>query len=114
MTYQTQLLLSKVIISLAALLVVALVALGERLDQVLVFWLISLPILFYLLWGKLHGTGRSVRIVGYLGLAYCISCFTASGHEPFSFVIGLSILFLIGTIASIKRANLVKENSKVS
>lgn len=40
--------------------------------------LLALPVLLYLLWGKLHGTGRSIRIVAFLSLAYIGSFFVAS------------------------------------
>ena len=40
--------------------------------------LLALPVFLYLLWGKLHGTGRSIRIVAFLSLAYIGSFFVAS------------------------------------
>ena len=114
MTYAKRLLISKLMISLAALLVVVPLGAGIGFDQIQLFWLMSLPVFFYQLWGKLHGTGRSVRTVGFLGLAYCASYFATSVIEPFSFIVGLSILFAIGTLTSIKRAGLAKENSEIS
>ena len=86
MTYAARLNLSKILLSLAILLVLLPAAKMGAADRVDIFWLISLPVFFYLLWGKLHGTGRSVRIVGYLGLAYAASYFATSGTEVFSFI----------------------------
>lgn len=52
---------------------------------------IAFPILMYVLWGKLHGTGRSVRLVAFLGMAYALGFFVtgamrekidAALHDP--------------------------------
>lgn len=50
--------------------------------------LLGLPILLYLLWGKLHSTGRSIRVVAFLSLAYIGSFFVASSMSG---VIGPSV-----------------------
>lgn len=41
------------------------------------YHVLALPVLLYVLWSKLHGTGRSVRLVGFLGLAQTGSFFVA-------------------------------------
>ncbi|MGV6800484.1 MAG: hypothetical protein ACWA5L_01010 [bacterium] len=70
--------------------------------------LLILPILLYLLWGGLHGTGRSVRVANMIALAYYVSAFL-----PFIFlqnyfdvtnaVTNISILgLLVSTLLSIR------------
>ena len=85
---------------------------------------IAFPILMYLLWGNLHGTGRSVRVVAFLGMAYALGFFVTatfgekfgaqlhdSSHEhppyggdgEFSIMIISFALLCIGVLFSIKR-----------
>lgn len=44
--------------------------------------LIALPVLLFALWSKLHGSGRSVRLVAFLGLAYTLGFFAAAAMTP--------------------------------
>lgn len=39
--------------------------------------LFYLPVILYLIWGKLHGTGRSVRVAAFLGMGYMAAFFVA-------------------------------------
>jgi len=71
MTYQKKLLISKILVSLG-LCVFAIVPLSLSLavNHMVLGHLIALPIMLWAIWGKkLHGTGRSVRLMAYLGLA---------------------------------------------
>ena len=48
--------------------------------QFVINWLLSshlfcLPLIFYLVWSSLHGTGRSVRMAAYFGMAYTVAFF---------------------------------------
>lgn len=94
MTYARKLLISKIILTACVLfygLVPALVDFGAshigsnawtsharfHLSWTLISNVIALPVLLVVLWSKLHGTGRSVRLVGFLGLAYTLGFFAA-------------------------------------
>lgn len=44
---------------------------------------IALPVLLFALWSKLHGSGRSVRLVAFLGLAYTLGFFAAAALTPY-------------------------------
>ena len=48
-----------------------------HLSWALITNLIAMPVLLVVLWSKLHGTGRSVRLVGFLSLAYTLGFFVA-------------------------------------
>ncbi len=87
----------------------------------------ALPILLFAIWSKLHGTGRSVRLVAFLGMAYTLgfaiagafrgkygSNFHDPGHEHLvlgvdgnlistSFIFGL---LFIGVLLSIRPKNI--------
>lgn len=93
-TYKYRLVISKVIVTLCWIalavppFIVTISSAGTVSStwhpqaQFLVAWfLIShglyLPILLYLIWGKLHGTGRSVRVAAFLGMAYTAAFFVA-------------------------------------
>lgn len=102
MTYKSRLIISKLIIGAAALLNLLPLWQGSA-DRAAWFWCISLPVLFYLLWGGLHGTGRSVRTVGYLGMAYGISHYFAGVPVDRLLNSGLIALFALGIIISIRR-----------
>jgi len=71
--------------------------------QAQIFWIICLPIIAFLLWGSLHGTGRSVRMAGYLGLAYVASLVLA-GQVFGLFEIIVMAGFIVGCAISIRRA----------
>jgi len=102
MTYEKRLLLSKAIISLTALLVAWPLVSGGDYDRGVVFWTNSLPVFAYIMWGDLHGTGRSVRLVGLLGLAYAASlAITGSVYEP-AFLAVLLTGFTAGSLLSVK------------
>ena len=84
--------------------------------------LFAWPVLLFALWSKLHGTGRSVRLVAFLGMASMAGFFTASAfvmksgptfqdtfyvlYDINTFVtFGLVFALLaIGSILSIRRA----------
>ena len=114
MTYKTRLNFAKFIVAIAALLMLLPLLMGKAIDRMDIFWLICLPVFSYLLWGGLHGTGRSVRTVGFLGLAFGISYFATSAAPLFSSIGLATLLFLVGTVSSIKRAQNVTESSKAS
>lgn len=45
--------------------------------------ILAFPVLMYVVWGALHGTGRSVRLVAFLGMAYTLGFMVAGamrGH----------------------------------
>jgi hypothetical protein len=84
----------------------------------------ALPVLLYVLWGKLHGTGRSVRLVGFLGMAYTLGFFITAAmrdkldaalHDPghAHLIFGLDenlvmnlfvfVLLAAGVLLSVKR-----------
>ncbi|MBL4869533.1 MAG: hypothetical protein JKX72_01130 [Robiginitomaculum sp.] len=88
--------------------------------------LIALPIMLFAIWSKLHGTGRSVRFVAFLGMAYTLGFYVANalsgkygtalhddGHEHLVLgvdgnLISTSVifcLFLLGAIISIRPKN---------
>ncbi len=73
MTYTKRLNLAKFLMMLTAGLCLVPAMISGIWDQAQIFWIICLPIIAFLLWGSLHGTGRSVRMAGYLGLAYLAS-----------------------------------------
>jgi len=94
-----------------------------HLSWTLSYHLLALPVLLYVLWSKLHGTGRSVRLVALLGLAYTGSFYVALflrghlnsdlhdiGHEHLifgfdgnSFVVTLNfVILVVATILSLK------------
>lgn len=95
MTYTRKLLLSKLIITFCILfyaIVPVLVDFGPshiassdwtpharfHLSWSLIASVMALPVLLVALWSKLHGTGRSVRLVAFLGMAYTGAFFVAS------------------------------------
>ena len=49
-----------------------------HLSWALIANIIAMPILLFAVWSKLHGTGRSVRLVAFLGLAYTLGFFIAA------------------------------------
>ena len=87
----------------------------------------ALPIFLFAIWSKLHGSGRSVRLVAFLGMAYTLgfgvaglfrgkfgSDFHDPGHEHLIFgadgnLITMSIIFgllSIGVLLSIRPKNI--------
>lgn len=142
MNYARKLLLSKIIITLCwvAMVVPPIIftffgGSNGRVSEVaakptfLLSWLLIahalyLPVLFYLLWGKLHGTGRSVRAVAFLGMGYAAAFFVAfslrgrlksdelssahfdalldqGSHSGFS--AGVLVLLVLATLLSVKK-----------
>ena len=102
MTYQTRLQISKFVVGGAALLA-AYPLLNGDVDRAVWFWALCLPIFAFVLFGSLHGTGRSVRTVGYLGLAYTISFVFATIAVPRALYWALLILFTAGIVMSIRK-----------
>jgi len=102
MAYETRLRIAKFILAAAVFACVILAHTSRLWEQAQIFWLIILPVLLYLLWGALHGTGRSARIVGLLGMAYCVSDVLTSNSGISTPILGIFALFFLGTIASIK------------
>lgn len=99
MTYTRRLRLAKIIVTLCVIfysVVPVIVDFGTshvgssawspharfHLSWSLVTNLMALPVLLFVLWSKLHGTGRSVRLVAFLGLAYSVGFFVASALRP--------------------------------
>jgi len=104
MPYQVRLQISKCIIGAAALLAAYPLLSGE-VDRAVWFWTLCLPIFAFLLFGSLHGTGRSVRTVGYIGLAYTISFVFADIPVWQGLYWVLMVLFLAGILVSIRRSS---------
>jgi len=142
MTYTTKLLIAKILItiglSLYALLPFVIDFGGSHIASVdwspharfHLTWVLfgnvmALPVLLFAIWSKLHGTGRSVRLVAFLGMAYTLGFFVAAslrgrlgsdlhdaGHEHL--VLGLDgnlistglifAMLLLGVFFSIKRS----------
>ena len=102
MAYETRLRIAKLILMAGIFACIVLAHISVQWGQAQIFWLLILPVLIYLLWGGLHGTGRSARIVGYLGMAYCVSGVLASQSGISAPEPGVFTLFLLGALASIK------------
>lgn len=76
---------------------------------------LAFPVLIYVIWGKLHGTGRSVRLVAFLGMAYAIGHFIsfvqAGTRDPECFKPVYAAIFAVLAIAvflSMKRGTPTK------
>jgi len=93
-TYEKKLLVAKILVTISLLsysILPILIDFGDshiastewtphgrfHLSWTLMNHLLALPVLLYVLWSKLHGTGRSLRVVALLGLAYTGSFFVA-------------------------------------
>lgn len=94
MSYENRLLSSKIMMSFMVVIGAWPLISGAGSDRADLVWVMSLPILAYLLWGGLHGTGRSVRMVGFLGLVYAASFFVSE-----TVYTGLFPLFLLAGFA---------------
>ena len=98
MTYEKKLLASKILITLGlstAALIPLMVDFGPshiaseqwppharfHLTWALLGNLFALPILLFAVWSGLHGTGRSVRLAAFLGMASMAGFFTASAFR---------------------------------
>jgi len=141
MTYTNKLLTAKILIttalSLYALLPLAIDFGGSHiasvdwspharfhLSWVLFGNLMALPVLLFAIWSKLHGTGRSVRLVAFLGMAHALGFFIAAsvrgklgadlhdpGHEHLVLgidgnLVSTGLIFsmlLLGVVLSIRR-----------
>jgi len=102
MSYEKRLLAAKAILTATAIAAAWPLVIGSFYDRGVVIWTISLPIFAYLLWGNVHGTGRSVRMMGLLGLAYATSfLMTGAGDGPL-FPALLSAGFIIGTVLTLR------------
>ncbi len=90
MNYEKKLLIAKILVSVGlCLFVLITLALGFGANQMSsgqYGHLIALPIMLWVIWGKkLHGTGRSVRLMAYLGLAFTTGFYmSAVSHLKFS------------------------------
>ncbi len=95
MTYARRLLLAKILITICVLnytIVPLFVDFGPshiasehwtphgkfHMSWILIYHLMTLPVLLFVVWSKLHGSGRSVRLVAYLSLAHVGSFFAAA------------------------------------
>ena len=131
MTYDKKLLVAKVLVSVGLCVFVLIpltLGLGaSHMSSGQYGHLIALPIMLWVIWGtKLHGTGRSVRLMAYLGLAFTTGFYMSaashlksganshiSGHE--NMMLGMNsnvvfagvvfILLLSGVIISIRRGS---------
>ena len=109
MDYSRKLLISKILITVATAVYLTLPVLtnynGDIFGNLLAF-----PILMYAVWGKLHGTGRSVRLVAFLGMAYAVGYFISvvlrvNGTLP-TYLPSVTLIFTLltlGVLFSIKR-----------
>ncbi len=83
MIYEKKLLLAKILVSVG-LCVFVLVPIGfglgaNHMPSVQYGHLIALPIMLWAIWGrKLHGTGRSVRLMAFIGIAFTLGFFIAA------------------------------------
>jgi len=111
MDYQRKLIIAKSIVSVTAVLAAWPLVVGDPVDRAVVVWTISLPVFAFLLWGNLHGTGRSVRIMSLLGLTYSISfLILGMGTGPFLPSL-LAFGFTLGFLMSIKLRSSSKQDS---
>lgn len=102
MTYAKKLTAAKILVSLGLCLYVVMsftVDIGN---------LMALPIMLWVVWGtKLHGTGRSVRLMAYLGLAFTMGFYISptsrahidSGHEHL--IMGVDVNLVLTSVVFI-------------
>jgi len=80
MTYAKKLIAAKIFVS-AGLCIYVLMSFAVDYG-VLYGNLMALPIMLWAVWGKkLHGTGRSVRLMAFLGLAFAMGLFLATASQ---------------------------------
>lgn len=65
--------------------------------------IIALPVLLFALWSRLHGSGRSIRLVAFLGLAYCIGIWISGSAQDFWYEIPIFLALTLGILLSIRR-----------
>lgn len=111
MEYAQKLLISKILITLAMALY-AMLPFFTHVDWSSAGNVIAFPVFLYVLWGGLHGTGRSVRLVAFLGMAYVIGYFfstawtnTPAPLEYETWYFAIFVLLTLGVLLSIKRKN---------
>ncbi|MCF6221272.1 MAG: hypothetical protein L3J65_09185 [Robiginitomaculum sp.] len=113
MTYAKNLVISKILVS-AGLCLYVLMSFDVNIGN-----LMALPIMLWAVWGKkLHGTGRSVRLMAFLGLAFSFGFYLRAMPDSAHVVLGMdgnlvsasvvSALLLSGIIMSIRRSPDVK------
>jgi len=61
--------------------------------------ILAFPVFMYVLWGSLHGTGRSVRLVAFIGMAYTIGNLISAGATDIQGI--ASVKPLLGSIFGI-------------
>lgn len=115
MTYEKKLLIAKMLVSVGLCVFVLIpLTMGLGASQASsgqYGHLIALPIMLWVIWGsKLHGTGRSVRLMAYLGLAFVAGFYMSaashlksgasthnSGHENMMLGMNCNVMFA-GTV----------------
>ncbi|HHL43722.1 MAG TPA: hypothetical protein ENJ42_08895 [Hellea balneolensis] len=107
MRYKTRLLMAKILVSLAVL-VYAQMPLCENglniqaLNGAAYGHLLAVPVLLFAIWGRLHGTGRSVRLVGFLGIAYWLGDRMGSHSVSAATSVFMLIALSLGVALSVK------------
>ncbi|MCF6274545.1 MAG: hypothetical protein L3J05_02125 [Robiginitomaculum sp.] len=110
MTYAKKLTAAKILVSLGLCLYV-LMSFTVNFGN-----LMALPIMLWAVWGtKLHGTGRSVRLMAFLGLAFTMGFYLAASSGHGDLTLGMDgslvstsavfILLLSGVFLSIRRSS---------
>ena len=108
MTYAKKLIAAKMLVSLGLCLYVVMsftVDIGN---------LMALPIMLWAVWGtRLHGTGRSLRLMAFIGLAFTMGYYLATSSGLADLILGMDgnlvstsvvfILLLSGVFLSIRR-----------
>ena len=113
MTYARKLTLAKILVS-AGLGLFVLTSFATNIGN-----LIALPIMLWAVWGqKLHGTGRSVRLMAFLGLAFALGFYLAAPSDPAGLIFSsdkkimvtraVFVFLLAGILLSIRRSSEAK------
>ena len=111
MEYAKKLKIAKILVTLG-IAIFTLTPFFTHLDVNIWGNIIAFPVFLYVLWGSLHGTGRSVRLVAFLGMAYAIGSFIsanttgANWKQSESQFLGLIFVILaLGVFISLKPRN---------
>jgi hypothetical protein len=109
MEYQRKLLAAKLLVTLA-MAIYTLMPILNQVDWTFIANIFAFPVLMYAVWGKLHGTGRSVRLVAFLGMAYSVGYFISvawmsnSGPDLYlELFAAIFALLTLGVLFSIRR-----------
>ncbi|NNC37370.1 MAG: hypothetical protein EX271_11815 [Acidimicrobiales bacterium] len=109
MNYSTKMMISKTLVT-AAIALYAALPFFTKWEWMSVGNLLAFPVFLYALWGGLHGTARSVRLVAFLVMAYILGYFISlnwlSDRPPLEYLPYFAAVFgllTLGVLFSIKR-----------